>query len=64
MRNLRGGLTAFAAGLLLLGFTTPVRLLWARAGLGWWMPFLIWALAILALLGAAFAPQDTGRDAV
>lgn len=61
MRNLRGGLAAFATGLLLLGFATPVRMLWAESGLGWWAPFLIWGLAIAALTAAGFSSSDDGN---
>jgi hypothetical protein len=57
MRDLRGGLLVFATGVLLLGFATPARALWAHSRLGWWAPFLIWAIAILALVAA-----DTGSD--
>ena len=63
VRDLRGGLAMFAAGLLLLGFATPVRVLWAQSGLGWWAPFLVWGIAILALaLAGAGNSQDGGRN--
>lgn len=51
----------FAAGLLLLGFATPARMLWAQTGLGWMAPFLIWATAIAALAAAA-SGSDDGRN--
>ena len=58
MRDLRGSLVIVAAGLLLMAFATPARLLWAASGLGWWAPFLIWAAAIVALGLASRAPDD------
>jgi len=58
MRNARGGLAVFATGLLLLGFATPVRTLWAESGLGWWAPFLVWGLAIGALMAAGLSAGD------
>jgi hypothetical protein len=61
MRNLRGSLAALATGLLLLGFATPTRVLWATSGLGWWAPFLLWSVAIAALALAAIG-QDDGRS--
>jgi hypothetical protein len=63
MRDWRGGLSALAAGLLLLAFATPARLLWSDSGLGWWAPFLIWAVAITALAVASRGPDDAGRNA-
>jgi hypothetical protein len=62
MRDLRGAFAMLAAGLLLLFFATPARLLWAQSGLGWGAPFLIWGIAILAL-AAAFRGPDDGRNA-
>jgi hypothetical protein len=62
MRDLRGALVMLAAGLLLLSFATPVRVLWGESGLGWWLPFLVWAVAIVAL-AAAFRGPDDGRNA-
>lgn len=32
------------AGVILLGFATPLRTLWV--GLGFWAPFALWALAL------------------
>jgi hypothetical protein len=61
MPNLRASLAVAAAGILLLGFATPTRILWATSGLGWWAPFLLWGLAILALALAA-ADADDGRN--
>ena len=63
MRDLRRGLAVLAAGILLLGFATPARMLWAQSGLGWWAPFLLWGLAIAALAVAAGGSQDGGRNA-
>ena len=62
MRDLRGALAMFAAGLLLLSFATPARVLWAESGLGWWLPFLVWGVAVLAL-ALAFRGPDDGRNA-
>jgi len=61
MRDLKGGLAVVATGILLLAFATPARTLWARSGLGWWAPFLIWGLAILALALASRGTDDRGR---
>jgi hypothetical protein len=61
MRDLRGGLSVLATGLLLLGFATPARVLWAESGLGWWAPFLLWGVAIAALAVAGGGPDD-GRS--
>jgi hypothetical protein len=55
-------MAVFAAGLLLLSFATPARTLWARTDLGWWAPFLIWSLAIAALMAAARRSDDDGRN--
>ena len=63
MRDLRGGLAVLATGLLLLGFATPARMLWAHSGLGWWAPFLLWGIAILVLAAAARGSDDGGRPA-
>jgi hypothetical protein len=62
MRDLRGGLTVGATGLLLLGFATPARTLWAESGLGWWAPFAIWAAAIAALAVAGRRSDDSGSN--
>ena len=51
-----------AAGLLLLSFATPARVLWGQSDLGWWLPFLVWGVAIVAL-AAAFRGPDDGRNA-
>jgi hypothetical protein len=48
-----------AAGLLLLGFATPVRVLWEGPDAPWWAPFALWGLAILALY---FAARSKGAD--
>ncbi len=61
MRDLRSGLAACAAGILLLSFATPARMLWANSGLGWWAPFLIWGVAIAALALAGKNSDDGGR---
>jgi hypothetical protein len=63
MRDLRGGLAVFATGVLLLGFATPTRVLWAESGLGWWAPFLLWGVAIAALALAGAGSDDSGRNA-
>ena len=62
MRDLRGGLAVFATGLLLLSFATPARVLWSNSGLGWWAPFLIWAVAIIALASAGGGSDHGGRN--
>ena len=38
-----------AAGLLIL-FTPPVTDWWARAGLGWLLPYALWAAVIAAIV--------------
>jgi hypothetical protein len=58
MRNSGGSLAVLATGVLLLGFATPARVLWATSGLGWWAPFVLWAVAIAALALAATGPDD------
>ena len=63
MRDLRGGLAVAATGLLLLAFATPARTLWARTDLGWWAPFLIWAVAIAALAIASRGADGRGPNA-
>ena len=63
MRNSRGGWLVLAAGLLLLGFATPARVLWAQSGLGWWAAFLVWGVAIVALAAAARGSDD-GRSSL
>ena len=63
MRDLRGGLAVVAAGILLLAFATPARTIWARSDLGWGAPFLIWAVAIVALAFASRGADDRGRNA-
>jgi len=63
MRDVRGVLAMLATGLLLLTFATPVRVLWAQSGLGWWAPFLIWGLTIVALAAAGRDSDDGGRNA-
>jgi hypothetical protein len=62
MRDRRGALAVLAAGLLLLGFATPVRTVWAHSGLGWIAPFLLWALAIVILAFASRTSDDGGRS--
>jgi hypothetical protein len=42
-------LRVLAAGLLLLGFATPARVLWEGPDAPWWTPFALWGLAIFAL---------------
>jgi hypothetical protein len=58
---MRGALAVLAAGVLYLAFATPARVLWAQSGLGWWLPFLVWAVAIGAL-ALAFGGPDDGRN--
>ena len=62
MRDVRGGLAVFATGVLLLSFATPWRMLWAQSRLGWWAPFLLWSIAIVALAAARGRPDDRGRN--
>jgi hypothetical protein len=50
--NVGGALRVLAAGLLVLGFATPARVLWEGPGVPWWTPFGLWVLAILALFVA------------
>jgi uncharacterized protein (DUF983 family) len=47
--DLRSALSVLAAGLVLLGFATPLRVLWSGPHFPWWAPFAIWAAAIVAL---------------
>lgn len=58
MSDFRGALHALAAGILLLGFATPLRVLWAGEDAPWWTPFVIWGAAVLAL---GLAGPDNGR---
>jgi hypothetical protein len=62
MRNFRAGWLVVAAGVLLLGFATPARLLWAQGGFGWWAAFFLWGVAIaaLALAGRNIDDEGTG----
>jgi hypothetical protein len=59
---MRGALAVLAAGVMLLAFATPARVLWAQSGLGWWLPFLVWGAAIAALALAFNGPEDGGRN--
>ena len=61
MRDFRGSLAVLASGILLLGFATPARMLWAESGLGWYAPFVIWGASIAALAFAGGGPDD-GRN--
>jgi hypothetical protein len=61
MRDFRGSLAVLAAGILLLGFATPGRMLWAQSGLAWYAPFVIWGAAIVALAFAG-GGSDDGRN--
>ena len=36
------------AGVMLLLFTSPLTDWWARSGLGWLLPYGLWAVVILA----------------
>jgi hypothetical protein len=60
MRDWRRSLPVFATGVLLLSFATPLRTLWAQSGLGWWAPFLLWGVSILALAAAATGSDEGG----
>ena len=62
MRDFRGSLAALATGILLLGFATPARMLWAQSDL-WYAPFLVWGAAIAALAFAGGGDGDSGRNA-
>ncbi|MFM2416419.1 MAG: hypothetical protein RL385_1142 [Pseudomonadota bacterium] len=53
MGEVRAVLPGIAAGLLLLGFGTPLRAFWGDERLPWWSPFAIWALSIALLAFAA-----------
>lgn len=59
MIDARSALRVLAAGLLLLGFATPARVLWEAPHAPWWTPFALWALAILALY---LAGRPNGSD--
>lgn len=37
------------AALVVLGFATPLRALWAQDGGPWWLPFAAWSLPVAAL---------------
>ena len=37
------------AGMLLLAFGTPLRVLWADPSAPWWVAFVVWGSAIIAL---------------
>jgi hypothetical protein len=63
MRDSRGSWLVLAAGILLFGFASPARLLWAQSGAGWWAPFLIWAAVIAILAVAGRSADDGGRNA-
>jgi hypothetical protein len=63
--NSLGALRVLAAGLLLLGFATPARVLWESPDAPWWSPFALWAIAILALFvaGRTQGSDDGGGPA-
>lgn len=60
MRTPRSAWAACAAGLLLLAFATPVRVLWMTSSLGWWAPFALWGIAIAVLAVASRQSDDGG----
>lgn len=57
-------LAACIAALLLLLFGTPLRVLWARPAAPWWLVYVLWGLAILALyaLTRADRAEREGRQ--
>jgi hypothetical protein len=42
-----------AASVILLGFGTPLRALWARDDGPWWLPFAVWGVMILIVASLA-----------
>lgn len=50
-----------ASALALLLLASPVRLLWAHASRGWWVPFAVWGGVLLLTRWAVRAPG--GPDA-
>lgn len=42
---------------VIVAFATPVRGLWARDAGPWWLPFVAWLPAVIALAWTARAPR-------
>ncbi|MBP8807046.1 MAG: hypothetical protein KBG48_13755 [Kofleriaceae bacterium] len=54
----RASAAAIAIALaVVIGFATPVRGLWARDLGPWWLPFVAWLPAVVALAWTARAPR-------
>jgi hypothetical protein len=53
MGGSRRALALVIAGALALAFGTPLRAAWAARGAPAWLPYALWAAAIVALVVAA-----------
>ncbi len=51
------GLSLLVFGIAVLGFATPLRLLWAHEGRPWYLPFVLWLVVTLLALWAARASK-------